>query len=146
MSDCCNVDSEANQNVRSKTVNSICPVCGQRSKSVSLKTVLHHVKQVWASKLSDQQYYFCHTPECNVVYFAAATSIITKSEIRSLIGSQEQSADALVCFCFGVSKAEAANNKDIKAFVITQTKASLCSCATANPSGRCCLKDFPKTT
>jgi len=147
MSDCCNVDSEANQDVRSKTVNSICPECGQRSKSVSLKTVLHHVKQVWASKLSDQQYYFCPAAECNVVYFATEQArTITKAEIRTLIGSQEESADALICFCFGVSKAEAANNKDIKAFVITQTKASLCSCATANPSGRCCLKDFPKTT
>ena len=146
MSDCCNVDNEGDPDTRPKTANSNCPECGQRCHAVSLKTVLHHVKQIWTSKLSDQQYFYCHAPECNIVYFATATSTITKAEIRTLIGRQEESADALICFCFGVSNAEAANNKDIKAFVIKQTKASLCSCATANPSGRCCLKDFPKTT
>jgi hypothetical protein len=30
--------------------------------------------------------------------------------------------------------------------VMAQTKAGLCSCDTSNPSGRCCLKDFPKPT
>jgi hypothetical protein len=105
--------------------------------------MLHHIKQPWSHKLSDQQYY-CGNPSCDVVYLSEDTTIIKKSGIRTSIGVKEQSGDALICFCFGVSKAEAASNEDVKNFVIKQTKESMCSCDTANPSGRCCLKDFPK--
>ena len=46
----------------------------------------------------------------------------------------------------GLEVAEAfhAANKEIKDFVIKSTKEKTCACTTRNPSGKCCLKDFPK--
>ena len=70
--------------------------------------------------------------------------VLHKADIRTRIGIKEQDDKALICFCFGVSKAVAATNKSVKDFVVKQTKQSSCACETSNPSGRCCLKDFPK--
>ena len=49
----------------------------------------------------------------------------------------------MLCYCFGVSRADFDRNPGTKDFVTAQTKAGLCACETSNPSGRCCLKDFP---
>lgn len=61
------------------------------------------------------------------------------------IGVKEASDDTLLCYCFGVSKKDFQSDLAIREFVVGQTKAGLCSCETSNPSGRCCLKNFPKT-
>jgi hypothetical protein len=56
-----------------------------------------------------------------------------------------------VCYCFDISMAdiEAARKENdgdaCRQFVIQQTKASTCDCETRNPSGKCCLGDFPKS-
>jgi len=39
---------------------------------------------------------------------------------------------------------EAATQPDAKSFVIEKTKGHFCECEARNPSGKCCLKDFPK--
>ena len=127
-----------------KRLKTECPMCARSSLNVQLKTMLHHVKQAWMFKITDQQYFYCRNPKCDVVYFAADATPIKQSDIRTLIGIKEQSEYALICFCFGVSKKQAATNNKVKDFVIKQTKELRCSCETANPSGRCCLKDFPK--
>lgn len=142
MTECCSSKCED----KSKIARLDCPGCGQKCLSVSAKTILHHIKKPWMHMLTEQQYYYCGAPVCDVVYFAKSTDVITKSDIRTRIGVKEKSYDALICFCFGVNKKEAASNANAKDFVIRQTKASMCSCDTANPSGRCCLKDFPKYT
>jgi len=140
MADCCSSTSETKQ----KKVKHNCVVCGQKSLLVPVKTMLHHIKQVWEHKFSDQPFYYCHNPECEVVYFSQDAITIKTADIRTPIGIKQPAENALICYCFGVSKKEAASSKKVKAFVIEQTKQSMCSCETANPSGRCCLKDFPK--
>lgn len=94
--------------------------------------------------LKEQHYYFCDDKNCDVVYYAADDTIITKSMLRDRVGIKEPDDNALICYCFGVTRAQARSNKSIKAFVIEQTKNARCTCKTSNPSGRCCLKDFPK--
>ena len=79
-----------------------------------------------------------------MVYFGLDGSVINKSELRIKVGVKEKTNDAQICYCFGVSKALAIQNSDIKAYVIQQTKEKNCACDIRNPSGRCCLKDFPK--
>jgi len=140
MTECCSSKCEDKQNIAKQN----CPVCGHKCLSVTEKTMLHHINKPWMYTLADQQYYYCSTENCDAIYFAENAEIITKSEIRTRIGIKEQSGDALICFCFGINKEEAISGKNVKEFVIQQTKASMCSCDTANPSGRCCLKDFPK--
>lgn len=110
-----------------------------------MQTILHHLSRPWRRESEAQQYYFCDTPDCDVVYFAADGTRIYKTELRTVVGIKETSPAALLCYCYGVSRADAADPR-AREFVVQQTKAGLCSCTTSNPSGRCCLKDIPPTT
>jgi len=141
MSDCCVSTSEQ---AKPKTVKRKCPSCEQLCLDVPRKTILQHIKEPWRRELSEQDYYFCRTPACVVIYFSNDDKTINQSELRTRIGIKERADDALICYCFGVNKVDAATKKEVKDFVIKQTKESNCSCETTNPSGRCCLKDFPK--
>lgn len=139
MSDCCH--SACTTEMPSKT--HVCPINGQEYKPVSLRTILHHISSPWVWVEKQQGYYFCDDPNCDVVYFGEDGSVITKAEIRTTVGIKEGKPDALTCYCFGVSNLEAQQHPDIRDFIVSKTHAGICSCDTRNPSGRCCLKDFP---
>lgn len=121
-----------------------CPVDGKEYGLVSATTIKHHISQPWNWEAREQGYYFCEDPECDVVYFGQDDSVIKKSALRTEIGIKEKSRTALVCYCYGVTVAEAIANPDAKAFVMQETKRKSCACATRNPSGKCCLANFPK--
>ena len=140
MSDCCSKSNKNQQNLKRQP----CPQSNKACGEVPYKTILHHIKEPWNLTLKQQTYYFCDDPSCDVVYFGFDNSTIHKDQLRTKVGIKETSDDAPVCYCFDVSKATAQVNEQAKAFVIEQTKKSLCSCTTHNPSGKCCLKDFPK--
>ena len=145
MSDCCNNSSEDKAEAKiSLPKKCACPINKQKYIEVPKKTILQHIKAPWKNILDEDKYYFCEDPECEVVYFGLKGSIINKFELRTIVGKKEDSEDAPLCYCFGISKALAKNYPLIKAFVTQQTKEHNCSCDVKNPSGRCCLKDFPK--
>ncbi|MDH5711138.1 MAG: hypothetical protein OEZ15_05690 [Gammaproteobacteria bacterium] len=120
-----------------------CPVNGKEYTGVSEKTILHHIKEPWNWRGTSRSYYFCDDQECDVVYFGQDNSVIKKSEIRMFVGIKEKSGNSLVCYCFGVTFDEAYDNPEIKAFVIEKAKDHVCECEARNPSGKCCLKNFP---
>lgn len=138
MSDCC---STTEKHLHPKKFT--CPANQKDYIEVQLKTILHHVKNPWQKTFSEEKYYFCTDPECEIIYFGLKGSTITKDELRTPVGIKEDDQEALICYCFGVSK-RAAEQPEIKEFVKQQTKEGLCACDIQNPSGRCCLKDFPK--
>lgn len=138
MSNCCSQTASKNKSPRIHT----CPINHHDYVNVPLKTILHHIKDSWNTNLKEQGYYFCNDPDCDVVYFGEDGSIIKKTELRTKVFSKKKN-DALICHCFGVSMFDATRNPEIKKFVNQQTKIGNCSCETSNPSGRCCLKDFP---
>ena len=140
MSDCCSSSCSAAAPPKKHK----CPVNGIEYAEVSARTIIHHIKNPWQWTEKKQGYYFCEDPNCDVVYFGEDGSVISRSEVRTAIGIKDKSSDSLVCYCFGVSKAEAISNPSIKDYVIQSTRIGLCSCETSNPSGRCCLKDFPR--
>jgi Zinc binding domain len=140
MSDCCS--SSCNLDTPPKKYR--CPVNGKKYMQVSAKTIMHHIKKPWAWEEKQQAYYFCEDPACEVVYFGQDNSVIKKSALRTIVGIKEKSQSKLLCYCFGISFEEAAKKSEIKQLVIEKTKNNLCACDTRNPSGRCCLKDFPK--
>ena len=121
-----------------------CPVNGQEYKAVSAKTILHHIKEPWSWEEKQQAYYFCEDPDCDVVYFGQDDSTINTAALRTAVGIKEKNKKAMLCYCFGISFSSAAKNPEIKQFVTDKTRNGLCACETRNPSGRCCLKDFPK--
>jgi len=121
-----------------------CPECGESGSLVNKHTILHHIKSPWLMELDAALYFFCRNSKCGVVYFSDCNETINIQSLRTKIGIKEQNDEALICFCFGVNKSVAATDKSVKEFVVAQTKNAVCACETANPSGRCCLKDFPK--
>ena len=120
-----------------------CPINGKGYSEVTAKTIAHHIRDSWKWSGSAARYFFCDDPSCDVVYFGGDGTIIRKEQLRTRVSVKEAADDALVCYCFGATKADALSDPGIKDFVVTQTKQGLCSCDTRNPSGRCCLKDFP---
>lgn len=46
-----------------------CGVCGERGKPVPRETLEHLLKPEKRAEIIDQPYYFCETPECDIVYF-----------------------------------------------------------------------------
>jgi hypothetical protein len=140
MSDCCSSNGE----IPSIPKRHRCPENGLPYLEVPYRTVLQHIKEPWNSHTAEQHYYFCDDPNCAVVYFGLDNTIISKSMLRTKVGIKENAEDTLICYCFGVTKADALSNQQVKPFVVEQTKNARCACETSNPSGRCCLKDFPK--
>lgn len=139
MNDCC-----AHETISAPYPHShVCPANGRSYPRVKRKTVLHHVAYPWISSLTEQGYYFCSDPNCNVVYFGQDNTLIHTDDVRHTVWQKSGSEDDLLCYCFGITKKMALADKTTKTFVIEQTKNALCACETSNPSGCCCLKDFP---
>ena len=110
-----------------------------------MRTITHHIKDAWTWQPTGHRHFFCDDPACEIVYFGDDGSTIPRSQLRTRVGLKELSDNSLLCYCFGITKADFSVNPATKDFVVAQTKAGLCSCETSNPSGRCCLKDFPKS-
>lgn len=140
MSDCCSSSSCDNTHPKKHR----CPGNGHEYSEVSVRTIIYHIKEAWTWKPTGDRYFFCDDPACEVVYFGDDGSMILRSQMRTCVGAKDLSDNSLLCYCFGVAKADFHANPATKDFVVAQTKAGLCSCDTSNPSGRCCLKDFPK--
>jgi hypothetical protein len=121
-----------------------CPTNGLEGTEVSAKTISHHLKHAWKWKDEGVRYFFCKDPDCDVVYFGDDDSVITKAQLRTQVGIKEASDDTPACYCFGISKADAINDPSIRDYVKSQTKNAQCACDIRNPSGRCCLIDFPR--
>jgi hypothetical protein len=139
MSDCCS-SSECKTSHPNKHR---CPANEIEYTEVSKRTIAHHIKHSWLWNDKGRRYFFCDDPECDIVYFGDDDSVIMKSQLRTKVGAKEASDSTMLCYCFGVTKADALNDPSIRDFVVTKTKLGLCSCDTSNPSGRCCLKNFP---
>jgi len=146
MNDCCSKQNGEKMCNEKKLLprKFACPENELQYIEVDKRTILQHIKSPWEYMTNEQKYYFCDDPDCDVVYFGINGSVINKSQLRTVIGKKEKDENTLVCYCFGVSKALAAQNADIKTYVTQQTKEKNCACEVRNPSGRCCLKDFPK--
>lgn len=137
MSDCCNVKSTHPKKHR-------CPANGQAYVEVSAATMMHHLAKPWAWDSQGETYYFCDDPDCEVVYFSASNKVFTQDKLRTQVGQKDRSELATLCYCFGVSRGDYQSDVTIKAYVMAQTKNKTCACGARNPSGRCCLKDFPR--
>ena len=139
MSACC----ASSEGARKPLKKQPCPAHGNACLEVSVRTIIHHIKAPWCWAPTARHYYFCADSACEIAYFGDDGSIILKSGLRTRRGVPVPDGDALLCYCFGVSRADFERDPLSREFVMAQTAAGLCSCATSNPSGRCCLKDFP---
>lgn len=141
MSDCCS----SNPCESSKKKMYRCPANGIEYHKVAVRTIKHHIKRAWDWDPDNRSYYFCEDPDCEIAYFADDDSVILTSQLRTKVGIKSADDASPVCYCFGITKADVKNDPKIRQYVIEQTKNGECSCDTCNPSGGCCLKDFPPT-
>jgi hypothetical protein len=140
MSDCCSPLVHAEKHPQKYC----CPRNGMAYAEVPVRTITHHIKESWHWTPSAEHYYFCSDPDCDVVYFAEDGSTVLRDSLRSPVGVKALDEQSLLCYCFGISRADFQFNPATRDFVVAQTQSGQCSCETSNPSGRCCLKDFPK--
>ena len=128
-----------------------CPECNEVQNLVSYQTLIHHLKN--PNKLSlkeDSAYYFCKNPNCSTVYFGGDDLKFSRDDVRWLVGQKSTDDHRQICYCFNVTydqivdEFSAKGRSETKEFVMAQTKAKNCACEVRNPSGRCCLVDFPK--
>ncbi len=124
-----------------------CPACQQTAEAVSTTTLLHQLATPWRQSLGEQQYYFCPHPGCELVYFDSAGSRFNSKALRQAVGQKSTEPSRTLCYCFDIRHSDLGDSaaaKQCRDFVIEKTRSKLCSCETHNPSGRCCLRDFPK--
>ena len=140
MADCCSTT----ENKAVHPGKRCCPVCGMEGAVVQIRTISHHLRQAWKWEHKDIHYYFCNGQGCDVVYFGDDDSVIRKSQLRTRVGIKETASDAPACYCFGISREDALNDPGTRVYVMEQTRNAQCSCDVSNPSGHCCLKDFPR--
>ena len=152
MGDCCdNGDKNSgNGNVINKSKKNLtCPECHTQQKSVDYKTVLFHIRSPLNQNLPDSSFYFCTNADCNTVYFAETGITFDKSMVRGHVGQKRLDDERTLCYCFGVTQKQVKEEiksqgySPSKEWVKEQTKNHLCACDLRNPSGKCCLKDFP---
>lgn len=142
MTRCCDTDAAA----PAAPNKARCPRNGRNYSRVSLQTITHHLRKPWARRIDAPAYYFCDDPHCEVVYFAADESVFTRADVRYAVAQKLRTDERKICYCFDISAADLRAPEALsrlKAFVIERTRQGLCSCEIKNPSGRCCLADFP---
>ena len=143
MSDCCS-NNNSSSDISISPKKHACPVNGKSYPSVALKTIYQHLKKPWQTELAAQNYYFCDDPECDVIYYGLDDTTFNQDALRTQVGIKDQSDQAVLCYCFDVTRKDFAQDKSIKEFVVEKTKSKQCACDIRNPSGKCCLKNFKK--
>ena len=146
MSSCC--DSPSGVKHQKKM---LCPECCENQNLVLYQTLLHQLRHPSCKQLNeDSAYYFCKNQNCDVVYFNTEETMFKQEDLRWEVGQKLTSTSKVICYCFDVTYCEVSKeferdgSSKTKEFVIAQTKARNCACEIRNPSGRCCLADFPK--
>src|SRR5229473_3876747 len=101
MSDCCAV------NGKTGTAPAVmaCPVNGTRSRQVDILTVKSLVRQLPLG-MPNTQYYFCDSPDCEVVYFGLneEASRFRREDLLVRVGTKEATEPIPVCYCFGFTR------------------------------------------
>jgi len=126
-----------------------CPVNAARSKRVDILTLRSLVRRL-PLRMPPVQYYFCEAVDCDVVYFASdpQAPVFRRNDLWVRVGAKEKAGSALVCYCFGFSREEIADEvrktgkSAIFERVAAEVKAGNCACEVKNPSGKCCLGEI----
>ncbi|MGY8872454.1 MAG: putative iron-sulfur cluster-binding metallochaperone [Pseudomonadales bacterium] len=148
MSTCCSTSNEEVHN--NKRQVAICPRCGNGMKPVERLTIVHHVVAPLNQSIPCDPLFFCSCISCSVVYFSNEDFVIETAKVRGEVGQKSVHENRMICYCFDITNKRVmaelaqAGHSSSKAFVVEQTRLKNCACNIRNPSGKCCLKEFPK--
>jgi CopZ-like zinc binding protein len=126
------------------SVNS-CPDCGKTGKSIQRQTVSAMLSASLRA-VQDEQYFFCRTQTCPVVYFSnESKQSFTVEQVRERVYQKEPEVDEVfICYCFRhtIGDLRVASPEDSTAIVEDINmgiNAGQCACDLRNPQGSCCL-------
>ncbi|HXG86610.1 MAG TPA: hypothetical protein VNI84_21510 [Pyrinomonadaceae bacterium] len=144
--DCCC----SGANTSKETPQNACGGCDETGRDVSRQTVVHHVKSEKLFSVGDEEYKFCSSQNCAVVYYAISGQTFMIDDARELVTSKTTGDARPLCYCFGFTEGfarqeiartgESSVSKQVSRFI----KEKLCSCEIRNPSGVCCLGEINK--
>ena len=143
MSDCCKTLGEPTK----PGDRLLCHQCGHEGRPVDRTTIDALLKPESLSQVNGNQYVFCETPSCPVVYYAADGTEFGKNQVRVRVGLKETEDPVPVCYCFGVTErmiieeVQRTGRSSASARIRAEVKAGTCRCEVENPSGQCCLGD-----
>ncbi len=121
-----------------------CPVCGERGKPVQAQTV-KALLAVSLREVQSEEYLFCRTQTCPVVYFTPAGQSFSLEQVRERVYQKEpQAPDVFVCYCFRHTVGELLASTPLTSKAILDDieagiRARQCACDLRNPQGSCCL-------
>lgn len=139
----CNCCSSAHEPPR----RAPCPGCGEPGEAVTTTTLLHQLATPWQQRIADEPHYFCNQSACPVVYFDNAGQRFDSTALRQAVGQKSTAPGRTLCYCFDIrysDLSDEARARQCREFVLAQTRHKVCACEERNPSGHCCLRDFPK--
>ncbi len=130
----------------------ICKECNGKGKPVSEITLKSLVKELVLEAIGSlNEFFYCETPNCGVVYFNNERQVyLHKEDMKVRVGIKETESPIPVCYCFGWTRerifeqikqqGKSTAVKEISARI----KSGECECEIKNPSGRCCLGEINK--
>lgn len=114
---------------------------GSKVGRITLESLL---KPEPASRITDTQYRFCDSIDCDTVYFGDDGTVFSKNDLTVRVGVKEHSSPRHVCYCFDHTIEEI--NDEIRetgqSTVLDDIKERMkeaCWCDTKSPKGTCCL-------
>jgi hypothetical protein len=134
-----------------ETAQNACGECGEVGRVVARQTVVHHVKSKKLSCVDTNEYKFCPSENCPVVYYSVAGSVFTVEDVRELITAKVSGDARPVCYCFGFTEGfirqeiEQTGKSTVPMQVTQFIKEKLCVCEVRNPAGACCLGEINRT-
>jgi hypothetical protein len=104
--------------------------------------------------MPETQYYFCETPDCDVVYFAsdAQAPVFHRGDLLVRVGAKEKVDPIPVCYCFGFTQKDIQDEvtetgrSTVADRIAAEVRAGNCACEVKNPSGKCCLGNVTRVT
>lgn len=141
MFQCCQTEC-----VSGKEQASLCKRCEQKGRAVQRVTPDNLLLPEAKARLGQNQYYYCSTRTCNVVYFSNEDDLyFDKSDLRLRVGQKESDDPITLCYCFGHTRnsiweeIRKTGVSTVETSIKQMVSAGLCSCQTKNPQGSCCL-------
>lgn len=124
--------------------SSLCPECGQKGSKVGRITIESLLKPDSANLITDEQFRFCDSLDCETVYFGDNGTTFAKHDLTVRVGVKENSAPRHVCYCFDhtIEEINAEVQETGQSTVLEDIKRRMkaaCWCETKSPKGTCCL-------
>ncbi len=125
--------------------------CGEPGRIVAKQTVVHQLKNEKLQFVSDEEYRFCNSRDCDVVYYTRSGENFTVADLYELVTSKAAGDVRPLCYCFGFTEGDMRDEiaqtgeTSIPAQVTQFIKEKLCACEIRNPSGSCCLGEINRT-